>query len=110
MRAVYAGETIVGFLMMAIWPPTNGYYIWRFMIDIRYQALGYGRTVVGMAIKHVRESYPNARQLGVNSSPRDGRPGKVAAEYSPFGFYEKLGFRQVAEADEDGDVMMMVDL
>lgn len=30
MRAVYADETIVGFLMMALWPPTEGYYIWRF--------------------------------------------------------------------------------
>ena len=53
MRAVYADETLVGFLMMAIWPPTDGYYIWRFMIDQRYQKLGFGRTVVGMAIQHI---------------------------------------------------------
>ena len=61
MRAVYADETLVGFLMMAIWPPTDGYYIWRFMIDQRYQKLGFGRTVVGMAIQHVKNNYPQAK-------------------------------------------------
>ena len=50
MRAVHADETLVGFLMMAICSPTDGYYIWRSMIDQRYQKLGFGCTVVGMAI------------------------------------------------------------
>lgn len=111
MRAVYADDTIVGFLMMAIWPPTDGYYIWRFMIDQRYQGLGFGRTVVGMAIQHVRTNYPEAKQLGVMSTPKEGKE-KVDAKDSPFVFYEKLGFRQTAgpEEDEDGDVMMMMDL
>lgn len=109
MRAVYADETPIGFLMMAIWPPTEGYYIWRFMIDQRYQQLGFGRTVVGMAIQHVKENYPEAKQLGVMSTPREGK-GKVEARHSSYEFYMKLGFRQTEEPDEDGQVMMMIDL
>lgn len=107
MRAVYADETLVGFLMMAIWPPTNGYYIWRFMIDHRYQRLGFGRRVVGMAIQHVKDEHPQAKQLGVMSTPKEGK-GKVEAQHSPYNFYVKLGFRQTAEPDEDGEVMMMM--
>ncbi|KAM0704904.1 hypothetical protein Q7P35_007691 [Cladosporium inversicolor] len=109
MRAVYADETLVGFLMMAIWPPTDGYYIWRFMIDQRYQRLGFGRTVVGMAIRHVKEKYPQAKWLGVMSTPKEGK-GMIEAEHSPYGFYVRLGFRQTEEPDGDGEVMMMIDL
>ena len=109
MRAVYADETLVGFLMMAIWPPTDGYYIWRFMIDQQYQKLGFGRTVVGMAIRHVKDNYPQAKRLGVMSTPKEGK-GKVEAQHSPYEFYVKLGFRQTEEPDEDGEVMMMIDL
>lgn len=107
MRAVYADETLVGFLMMAIWPPTDAYYIWRFMIDQRYQKLGFGRTVVGMAIRHVKDNYPQAKRLGVMSTPKEGK-GKVEAQHSPYEFYVKLGFRQTEEPDEDGEVMMMM--
>ena len=109
MRAVYADETIVGFLMMAIWPPNDGYYIWRFMIDERYQRSGFGRRVVGMAMQHIREKYPQAKKMGLNSTPEDGNED-VKAEDSPFGFYIRLGFRQVAEPDEDGEVLMEIDL
>ena len=111
MRAVYADSTIVGFLMMALWPPTDGYYIWRFMIDKNHQGLGFGRTVVQMAMTHVRETYPAGKRLGVMSTPKEGHEGKgVKAEDSPYEFYTALGFRQTAEPDEDGEVMMEIDL
>lgn len=115
VRAIYADETLVGMLMMAIWPPTDGYYIWRFMIDGRYQHLGYGRKGVEYAIEHVRQNYPQAKQLGVMSTPPEGKshndPAKVVKpEDSPYRFYEKLGFKQTEPPDEDGEIMMMLDL
>jgi len=60
-----------------------------------------------MAIQHVRENYPKAERLGVMSTPKKG---KVEAVHSPYGFYVRLGFTQTEEADEDGGVMMMIDL
>lgn len=111
MRAIYADETIVGFLMMALWPPTEGYYIWRFVIDKRFQGLGFGRIVVQMAIQHVKDTYPQAKRVGVNSTPKEGDLKKnVKAEHSPYQFYFKLGFRQTAEPDEDGEVLMEIDI
>ena len=110
VRAVYAdSETMVGFLMMAIWDPTEAYYIWRFMIDHRFQGLGYGRRVVAMAIAHIREHNPRATVLGVMSTPPEGKDG-VRPEDSPFLFYERLGFWQVEPPDEDGEIMMHFDL
>ena len=128
MRAVYAVDTTnttdvadstdsndspspIGFLMLALWPPTSGYYIWRLMIAAPYQGKGYGRDIVRAAIEYVRETYPEAKRLGVMSTPKEGCVAKgVKAEDSPFCFYEKLGFRQTEEPDEDGEVMMEVDL
>ena len=35
MRAVYADETLVGFLLLKLRPARGEYYIWRFMLDAR---------------------------------------------------------------------------
>ena len=97
--------------MLALWPPTNGYYIWRLMIAAPHQGHGYGADVVRAAIAHVRATYPEAKRLGVMSTPKEGSEGKgVRAGDSPFGFYERLGFRQTEEADGDGEVMMEIEL
>ena len=115
LRAIYADSTLVGFLMLAIWDPNCAYYIWRLMIDERYQGLGFGKQAVQHAIAHVKQNHPQAKQLGVMSTPREGkgREGEekwVKSEDSPWRFYEKLGFRETEGPDEDGDVMMMMDL
>ncbi|CAH0034080.1 unnamed protein product [Clonostachys rhizophaga] len=115
VRAIYADDTLVGMLMMAIWDAGGAYYIWRFMIDGRYQNLGYGRRGVEFAIAHIRQHHPKAKQLGVNSTPPEGKksenPNKnVKPEDSPYNFYYKLGFRQAAPPDEDGEILMMIDL
>jgi diamine N-acetyltransferase len=122
VRAIYAetaddhdgnddghADTMVGFLMMAIWEAGEAYYIWRLMIDQRYQGLGYGKRVVAMAIEHTRQNYQRAEKLGVNSTPREGKKG-VRPEDSPFVFYERLGFKQAAPPDEDGEILMHLDL
>jgi diamine N-acetyltransferase len=115
VRAIYADDTLVGMLMMAIWDPKEAYYIWRFMIDGRYQNFGYGRRGVEFAIAHIREHNPQAKQLKVFSTPLEGsahtNPSKnVLAKDSPYGFYQKFGFRQIAPPDEDGEVEMALDL
>jgi diamine N-acetyltransferase len=110
VRAVYAdNDTMVGFLMMAIWDAEEAYYIWRFMIDQRFQGLGYGKRVVAMAIAHIRGHNPRAKVLRLNSTPPEGK-ADVSAEDSPFKFYERLGFRQVAPPDEDGEILMHFNL
>ena len=98
MRAVYADETPIGFLMMAIWPPTEGYYIWRFMIDQRHQQHGYGRAALMRLISHVKDQGIRELWVGYN------RENKVAER-----LYISLGFEPQGLAPW-GEFMARLDL
>ena len=92
-RAVYVGEHAVGFVMVADdVPPGNEsipwrYYLWRMLIDHRFQGLGYGRA----ALDHVREylwTRPGADVLVTSVVPGPG---------SPLGFYLRYGFEETGD-------------
>lgn len=93
-RAVVADDVPVGFVMMEIDPEAPEYYLWRFMVDARYQGRGYGRAALALVIDHVR-GLPNATELLVSWDP--GPDG-------PEGFYLGLGFVPTGEID-DGEVV-----
>jgi diamine N-acetyltransferase len=85
-RAVYAGETPVGFIMLYIGPEDDApdrtvYYLWRFMIARPYQKFGFGRRALSMVIEDLRQR--GAPELV--TSVGQGRA-------SPEGFYRRLGF------------------
>jgi diamine N-acetyltransferase len=99
-RAVYRAETPVGFVMLSDgdssfpWP----YFLWRFLIDRRFQGQGYGRAALDAVVAYVR-----------------GRPGAEAlytsvgmGEGSPLGFYERYGFRRTGETLQDEVVLRYV--
>jgi diamine N-acetyltransferase len=90
-RAVYAGDELVGFVMLHDATTGPGYMLWRLMIDARFQGRGFGGQVVGEVVEYVR-GRPVATQLKVSVHPGDG---------SPAPFYEALGF--VATGELSGD-------
>jgi diamine N-acetyltransferase len=90
-RAVVADEVPVGFVMLSIDPAAPEYYLWRFMIDQRYQGRGYGRAAIVQVIEHVR-TLPDARELLVSWVPEPGGPAP---------FYLGLGFEPTGEVDGD---------
>ncbi|NJM08145.1 GNAT family N-acetyltransferase [Candidatus Gracilibacteria bacterium] len=94
-RAIYAGEVPVGFLMMEYNAAEAIYFLWRFMIDARFQSHGYGRTALELLFDHVR-ALPNADALYTSCVPAEGGPGP---------FYEKMGFVYTGE-EEDGELGM----
>lgn len=98
-RAIYADETPVGFAMLADSPEKAEYYLWRFMIDARYQGLGFGRKAMDLLIAHVR-TRPNAAEFLLSCVQGDG---------SPQAFYEKIGF-ELTGAYEDGEAVMRLRL
>lgn len=98
-RAVYAGETPVGFLMLYDNPDKPEYFLWRLMIDAEHQHRGYGRLAVERLIEYVR-ARPNATELLVSAVPVEG---------GPLPFYESMGFRQTG-AIEDGEVVLSLPL
>ncbi len=88
-RGIYADGTPVGFAMLSIDQGAPEYYLWRFMIDARYQGRGYGRVAVGLIVAYVR-TLPNAHELLVSWVPADGGPEP---------FYRGLGFVTTGEMD-----------
>jgi diamine N-acetyltransferase len=89
-RAVYAGEIPVGFVMIsdsipATFPEYLGpYFLWRLMIDTRWQGRRYGTAALDLVVDYVRNR-PDARYLLCSLVP-----GTVG---SPRGFYLGYGFR-----------------
>jgi diamine N-acetyltransferase len=90
-RAIYAGETPVGFIMLYDGPEEPVYFLWRLMIATPYQGKGFGRRAVELLIDRVR-TRPSATELLVSCHEGDG---------SPEGFYQKLGFRRNGKMYDD---------
>lgn len=82
-RAIYADETPVGFLMLYDDPDGPEYFLWRYMIDARYQKLGFGKRSMDLLLAYVR-SRPGAKELALSCHP---------GEDGPEPFYRHYGFR-----------------
>jgi diamine N-acetyltransferase len=107
-RAVFAsGERAepVGFVLVS-WncqpqPPEiiGPWFLWKLLIDERYQGRGYGTAVVRQIAELVRAE--GATELLTSCVPEDGGPA---------GFYGRLGFEPTGELDENGEVIMRLGL
>jgi len=101
MRAVYAYEQPVGFVMLS-WdvepqpPEINGpWFLWKLLIDHRYQGKGYGQEVVSQIIDLVRSE--GATELLTSHVPGEGGPA---------GFYARLGFVPRGDLDPEGEIIL----
>ena len=81
-RAIYADETPVGFLMLYDDPEEPHYFLWRYMIDARYQKTGFGKRAMDLLLVYVR-SRPRAYELTLSCHP---------GEEGPEPFYRRYGF------------------
>ncbi len=98
-RAIYAGETPVGFVMLYDDVEKPEYFLWRYMIDRRYQGMGFGRQALRQVIDYVR-GRPGATEMLLSYVPAEG---------SPEPFYARLGFANTG-AVEDGENVMRLAL
>ena len=96
-RAIYADETPVGFAMLSVDAVKPYYYLWRFMVDVRYQKQGYGRQALLQIIEHVK-TLPDATSLELSYHKDDGGPEP---------FYARLGFVNTGEIVDDEYVMRL---
>ncbi len=94
-RAVYAGKSPVGFVMLDDDPEKQVYYLWRFMIAPQFQKQGFGAKAIARVIDYVK-TRPGARELLL---------GYIPHEQGPAEFYRRLGFSETGEI-EDGEVEM----
>ena len=100
-RAVYADDEPVGFVMISdgitVDDPTyvGPYYLWRLLVDRRFQRRGYGTAALDLVVEHVR-TRPDARTLLVSH---------VVGPTSPGTFYQQYGFRLTGEVHEGEPIL-----
>ena len=83
--AIYADGSVVGFTMFAFEPdyedPDDRYWLWRFMIDERYQGCGYGRKALELIITYFKEHGATNIRLSTKAGNQ-----KAIHLYESFGF------------------------
>lgn len=91
-RAIYAGETPVGFIMLHIGADHDdgidcpGAFLWRLMIAGPHQGNGYGQQAIALVIRDLKAR--GFKELHVSYGLGAG---------SPQGFYKQLGFVPTGE-------------
>jgi diamine N-acetyltransferase len=84
--AIYFEDKIVGFLMFNSVPEElNGYWIYRIMVDQKYQGSGIGKAATKLMIYEMTK-LPNANKLVVGYHPENQGAHKL---YQSFGFIDK---------------------
>lgn len=104
-RAIYADDEPVGFVMLS-WnvtpnPPRiiGPWFLWKLLIDERYQGCGYGREAVRLVAEIAR-----------NEGASELLTSYVAGEGSPESFYRQIGFVPTGEEDEKGEKVLALRL
>lgn len=99
MRAIYADEAPVGFIMTSEVPENGEYFLWRLMVDQNHQGNGYGSAALDLLVARI-EAGGNAKFLLTDHLEGDGNAG---------GFYARHGFRYTGEVLDQGELVMRRD-
>jgi N-acetyltransferase len=105
-RAIYDGETVVGFIMLynptrdpalaqKEEAPLDALYLWRFMVDFKRHGHGYGTAALRWAMRYAA-SQPALTRMRLSYVPIEG---------SAAAFYERHGFRKTGELDGSEVIM-----
>jgi diamine N-acetyltransferase len=99
---VYAEDTPVGFVMIADEVDSPDYipqYLWKLLIDERYQGQGFGTATLDLVVDYFR-GRPGVEVLHTSAGQGEG---------SPITFYEQYGFKRTGEIRFD-EVMLELTL
>lgn len=94
---IYAEGKAVGFAMFAFEPdyedPNDRYWLWRFMIDERFQGRGYGRAALARIIAYFKEN----GATNIRLSTKDSNANAIH-------LYESFGFKPTGEMNDEETV------
>jgi diamine N-acetyltransferase len=99
---VHADDTAVGFVMIADEVDSPEYipqYLWKLLIDERYQGQGFGTATLDLVVEYFR-GRPGVEVLNTSAGQGEG---------SPVTFYEQYGFKRTGEVRFD-EVMLQLKL
>ncbi|QFQ28581.1 GNAT family N-acetyltransferase [Bacillus thuringiensis] len=83
-KGIYLDEKMIGFTMFGIDPDDNNYWIYRLMIDEKFQGKGIGKQAIYLVIEEIRQdNYTNIPLIMIGYSPEN-----LSAKF----VYKKAGF------------------
>jgi diamine N-acetyltransferase len=97
--AIYAGDTMVGFVMYDFEPKENRGYISRLMVDKRFQGRGYGRAAMESVIGRLK-AISECTEIQTSYEPSNNVAAKL---------YANLGFKSTDEFI-DGEAIVRIHL
>jgi diamine N-acetyltransferase len=99
IRAIYADGTPVGLLMTSEAPDQGEYFLWRIMVDAKYQSKGYAAQAVQTLIQRIKDT-PNGKSLITSHLKGNIVVGRL---------FENLGFSYTGEMFGEMDRLMRLD-
>ncbi len=84
-KAIYYGEIMIGFTMFGLDPDDGNYWIYRFMIDERFQGRGYGHQAMQLVINEIRNANDRTSIVMLGYKPDNEHAKKL---------YAKTGFKE----------------
>lgn len=90
---IYAGETMVGYVMVIYDYDTDEYNLWHLMIDKHHQGQGYGKQAVMACLDYIRtKPFGPGNTVLLTCHEENG---------AAIAIYRRLGFRETGNRDED---------
>lgn len=99
--AIYADEAPVGFVMIADEvgsPDYIAHFLWKLLIDERYQRRGFGTATLDLIVEYFRSRGVGAMWTSTGQG-----------EGSPVTFYERYGFERTGELHGD-EIMLRLEI
>ena len=90
---IYAGERMVGYVMVIYDYDEETYNIWHMMIDRSEQGKGYGKAALRKVLAYISEKpFGDSGRILLTCSPYNE---------TAYGLYKELGFTESGRRDED---------
>lgn len=96
--AIYADDTLVGFIMLGFYEEKKQYTLWKFLIDNKYQNHGYGKEALKMGIEYLITTF-DAKEIYVGVSSEND----IAKQ-----LYSSVGFKQTGLIENNTEEMKYV--
>lgn len=98
--AIYKDNVVIGYVMVIYDYDEENYNIWHMMIDEKYQNKGYGTKAVELCLDYIKTQPFGKSNVVILTCNIDN--------LSAIHIYEKLGFADTGERDDDEMVMKLV--
>ena len=101
-KGIFNDEIAVGFVMLDLIIEENKCFLWRFMIDEKYQGKGFGKIALTLVVDYVK-SLKIFNEIYTSYYPKDDDAGGF---YKNFGFIKSKKIIKEFDLEDSGEIGM----